>query len=147
MNCLIKCYDKRQDAIITDCYVVMPSGVTDDKGNRLFCKIESAAWDTGATNTIISPEIVESLGLKPSGKCVVSAYGGTVEVNTYVVDLCFENGYKIANLQVLSDENNSDFDYDVLIGMDVITKGDFCVSTIKDKTQFMFRMPAKGINL
>lgn len=145
MNCLTKCYGKSQDAIITDCYVVMPSGVTDKKGNRLYCKIANAAWDTGATNTIISPEIVKALELKPNGKCIVSAYGGTNEVNTYLVDLCFENGYKITNLQVLSSENNTGFDYDVLIGMDVIIKGDFCISTVNNNTLFMFRMPAKGV--
>ena len=72
----------------------------------------------------------------------VSAYGGIVKVNTYTIDLCFQNGYKIANLQVMSDEANSDFDYDVLIGMDVITEGDFCVSTQEEKTHFFFRMPA-----
>lgn len=42
------------------------------------------------------------------------------------------------------DETNSDFEYDVLIGMDAITEGDFCVSTKEDKTQFFFRMPAEG---
>jgi hypothetical protein len=34
-----------------------------------------------------------------------------------------------------------------LIGMDVITKGDFCVSTVNDETVFSFRMPAQGITI
>ena len=144
MSILTKTFDFRADAIITDCFVVMPDGVKDKEGNRKYCHIENAAWDTGATNTIISLEIVKVLGLQPTGKASVSAYGGVVEVNTYTIDLCFPNGYKIANLQVMSDETNSEFDYDVLIGMDVITEGDFCVSTKEDKTQFFFRMPATG---
>lgn len=147
MNTLTKNYGRRQDAIITDCYIVMPEGVKDKDGNRRFCKIENAAWDTGATNTIIAPEIVKVLGLKPSGKFAVSAYGGVMDANTYIVDLYFENGYKIENLQVMSNDDNANFDYDVLIGMDVITKGDFCVTTIKDETSFFFRMPAEGIKL
>ena len=147
MSILTKNYGKRQDAIITDCFVVMPDGITDAEGNRRYCKIENAAWDTGATNTIISPEIVKVLGLQPTGKAQVSAYGGIVEVNTYTIDLCFENGYKIANLQVMSDESNAEFDYDVLIGMDVITEGDFCITTINSQTTFSFRMPAQGIEL
>ena len=102
MSILSKNYGQRQDAIITDCYVVMPECVTDTEGNRRFCKIENAAWDTGATNTIVSPEIVKALGLVASGKCAVSAYGGVLGANTYTIDLCFENGYKIANLQVMS---------------------------------------------
>ena len=80
MSILTKNFGKRQDAIITDCYVVMPEGVTDSDGNRRYCKIENAAWDTGATNTIISPEVVNALGLVPSGKCAVSAYGGVLPI-------------------------------------------------------------------
>lgn len=145
MSALVKKYGRRQDAIITDCFVVMPEGMTDGDGNRRFCKIENAAWDTGATNTVISPEVVQVLGLTPSGKQALSTFGGIVESNTYLIDLCFENGYRIANLPVLSGEDYSD--YYVLIGMDVITKGDFCVSTVNDETVFSFRMPAQGITI
>lgn len=147
MNVLTKHFCKRQDAIITDCYIMTPVGVTDADGNRRYCKIENAAWDTGATNTVITPEIVTALGLKPSEKHAVSTLNGIIEVNTYLIDLCFENGYKINNLQVFSGEDYSDFDYDVLIGMDIITQGDFCVSAIQDETIFSFRMPAEGIVL
>ena len=91
MSALKKIYGQRQDAIITDCFVVMPDGVTDADGNRRYCKI--------------------------------------------------------ANLRVLSGEDYSDFDYDVLIGMDVITQGDFIVSTVHDETTFSFRMPAQGITI
>lgn len=147
MSILIKHFDTRQDAIITDCYVVMPTGVTDADGNRRYCKLENAAWGTGATNTVITPEIVTALGLKPSEKHAVSTLNGIINVNTHLIDLCFENGYKIANLRVFSGEDYSEFDYDVLIGMDVITQGDFLVSTVNDKTTFSFRMPAQGITL
>lgn len=37
MSILTKSFGKRQDAIITDCYVVMPENVTDSEGNRRFC--------------------------------------------------------------------------------------------------------------
>ena len=147
MSILKKNFGRRQDAIITDCFVVMPDGVADADGNRRYCKIENAAWDTGATNTVITPEIVAALDLKPSDKHAVSTLNGIIEVNTYLIDLCFENGYRIANLPVLSGEDYSDFDYDVLIGMDVITKGDFVVSTLNSETSFSFRMPAQGVTL
>jgi predicted aspartyl protease len=147
MSVLKKNFGCRQDAIITDCFVVMPDGVTDANSNRRYCKIENAAWDTGATNTVITPEIVDALGLEPSEKHAVSTLNGIIEVNTYLIDLCFENGYRIANLRVLSGEDYSDFDYDVLIGMDVITQGDFVVSTLNSETSFSFRMPAQGITI
>jgi len=142
MNGLIKHFVERKDAIISDCFIVMPSGVVDENGDRRYCKIENAVWDTGATNTVISPEVVEALGLKPTGKSSISAYGGVVETCTYKIDLCFENGYKIQSLEVMSGDYS---DYDVLIGMDVITQGDFCISTVDGKTSFCFRMPAEGM--
>ena len=54
---------------------------------------------------------------------------------------------KIANLRVLNGDDYSEFDYDVLVGMDVITKGDFVVSTVNNITTFSFRMPAQGITI
>ena len=142
MTSLVKHFEERKDAIITDCFIVMPVDVTDENGDRRFCKIENALWDTGATNTVISPEIVEILGLKQTGKSSISAYGGIVETCTYKIDLCFENGYKIQNLEVMSGDYS---DYDVLIGMDVITQGDLLISTVEGKTSFCFRMPSKGL--
>lgn len=141
MSDLIKHFNERIDSIITDCFIVMPSGVLDENGDRRYCKIENAVWDTGATNTVISPEIVEALALKPIGNTSISSYGGIVEANMYKIDLCFENGYKIRNLEVMSGDYS---DYDVLIGMDVITQGDFCISTVNGKTSFCFRIPSQG---
>ncbi len=79
MSALKKIYGQRQDAIITDCFVVMPDGVPDADGNRRYCKIENAAWDTGVTNTVITPEIVTALGLEPSDKHAVSTLNGILE--------------------------------------------------------------------
>lgn len=142
MNSLIKHFDNYREAIITDCYIVMPEGEVDADGNRRYCKIENAVWDTGATNTVVSPEVVESLGLKPTGKSSISSYGGIVETCTYTIDICFENGYRIRNLEVMSGDYS---DYDVLIGMDVINLGDFSISTVDGKTSFRFHMPSIGL--
>lgn len=136
-----KDYHSCRDAIVTDCFILMPADVFDGDGNRRYCKIDNAVWDTGATNTVISPEIVAALGLKPIRQSSISAYGGVFDTFTYKIDLCFDNGYEIKNLEVLSGECS---DYDVLIGMDVITQGDFFISTIGGSTSFCFRMPAEG---
>ena len=36
------------------------------------------------------------------------------------------------------------FDYDVIIGMDVIMFGDFVITNADGKTTFQFRTPSKG---
>ena len=40
MSDLIKHFNERIDSIITDCFIVMPSGVLDENGDRRYCKIE-----------------------------------------------------------------------------------------------------------
>ena len=67
-----------------------------------------------------------------------------METCTYKIDICFDNGYRIQNLEVMSGDYS---DYDVLIGMDVITQGDFFVSTVNGKTSFCFRIPSQGFGL
>ena len=44
--------------------------------------------------------------MEPSDKHAVSTLNGIINVDTYLIDLCFENGYKIANLRVFGDEND-----------------------------------------
>ena len=49
-------------------------------------------WDTGATNTVITKKVVDTLSLPPSGRTVVRTVGqgsdfNEYEVNTYLVNL------------------------------------------------------------
>lgn len=141
---LRKCFNEIVEAIIVECYVVMPEGTVDEKGDRRYCKLENAVWDTGATNSIISSDVVDALGLKPTGKSSISSFSGIVETCIYTVDLCFDNGYKIEGLEVMSGDY---CDYDMLIGMDVINRGEFAISTFGGKTSFCFRMPAIGLEM
>lgn len=35
-------------------------------------------------------------------------------------------------------------DVDIIIGMDVITKGDFSITNVNGKTEMIFRLPTSG---
>ena len=98
-----------------------------------------ALWDTGATDTIISKKVVEECGLIPTSRTSVDTAGGTVTANRYFVDLILPDNIKINNLMVpelvLSHS-------DLLIGMDIINKGDFSVSNYEGQTKFTFRIPS-----
>jgi len=95
-------------------------------------------WDTGATNTVISSKVVESLGLKPIDKVRMSGVNSVVEANVYLVDLYLPNNVRIQSLNVAEGSINN---CDVLIGMDVITIGDMAISNHGGQTKFTFSFP------
>ncbi len=103
-------------------------------------------WDTGATGTVVTQKVVAELNLSPSGKIRVQGVGpGHVpnihETNTYLVNLYLPNQVGLIGVKVSEGSIGA---ADVLIGMDVITQGDFAVSNHEKKTAFTFRVPSCG---
>jgi hypothetical protein len=129
-------YSTLVEDIMTDCDIYSADGHK--------YHTERALWDTGADTTIISSRIVTELALQPYKAGGISGIGGATGSNVYLVHVLTPTGDFVANVEVM--ENDFE-DIDVLIGMDVITKGDFCISTVNDQTVFSFRMPAEGIKL
>lgn len=101
-----------------------------------------AQWDTGATGTCISKELVDMLNLMPTGKVNVSTPSGIGVMNKYVINLILNNEVRIPNLIVMDSEIGKQ-GIDVLIGMDIISMGDFAVSNYDGKTRFSFRIPSQ----
>lgn len=125
-------YDKIQRRLIN-------SAVVESSQNVLPVK---AQWDTGATGTCISRELVNRLNLMPTGKVKVSTPSGVGVMNKYVINLVLNNEIRIQNLIVMDSEIGKQ-GIDVLIGMDIISMGDFAVSNFDGKTQFSFRIPSQ----
>ena len=98
-----------------------------------------ALWDTGATGSVITQKIINELNLIPVSCVDVSTTQGTYEANCYFIDIRLTNGIVIPNLYVVHGEPTG---CDILIGMDIINRGDFAVSNFNNKTQFTFRMPS-----
>ncbi len=99
-------------------------------------------WDTGATGSLISANVVERCDLKQTGVATIrTANGNEDTVPTYVINLRLPNQVVVMGIPVAL---GSFGDADVLIGMDVITKGDFAVSNWDGKTSFSFRVPSRG---
>lgn len=101
-----------------------------------------AIWDTGATGTCITHKVVEALGLYPIGYCKISTAGGVVDSPRYRVDVRLPNNVVITNMVVTECTLDG---ADVLIGMDLITMGDFAISNYGGKTVFSFRFPSTAV--
>lgn len=100
----------------------------------------SAIWDTGATNTSITPKIVQRLGLIPIGKAQVSGVHGVKQVNKYLISIFLPNevGWSAVEVYELNFIGG-----DILIGMDIISRGDLAVSNFGGKTTLSFRTPSQ----
>jgi len=109
------------------------------KGNTV--KV-NALWDTGATNTCISTDVVSSLNLVPLGKQQIRTPSGAITVNTFMVDILLPNNVIAKNVAVCDSEIGKQ-NLGVLIGMDIICLGDFSVSNFNKKTVFTFRTPSQ----
>lgn len=116
------------------------SAVIIDKGRKPLPV--KAQWDTGATGTCISKEVVEKLHLLPIGMIEVQTPSGTGRMNTYMIDLVLNDEVMFPNLKVMDSEIGNQ-GIDILIGMDIIGEGDFAVSNYQGKTQFSFRLPSQ----
>nr|DAU18226.1 MAG TPA: retropepsin-like protein [Bacteriophage sp.] len=101
-----------------------------------------AQWDTGATNTCISEEIVDKYNLVPLAMTKSRTPSGILETSIYNIDIVINNEVMFQNWNVIGSKIGAQ-GIDILIGMDVITKGDFAISNYNGKTQFSFRLPSQ----
>ena len=104
------------------------------------CECE-AQWDTGASGTCISNAIASKLGLVATGKKNIATPAGRTTVNTYLVSILLPNHVLISDIEVC-DSHIGDQGIDMLVGMDIISKGDFAVSNHNGQTSFSFRLPS-----
>lgn len=99
----------------------------------------TAIWDTGATGSVISQKVVEELGLQPAGFVPVYHAGGNSMSPWYKVNIMLPNNVGFSEIKVTQAILS---DVDVLIGMDIISLGDFSITNVNHKTTFSFRVPS-----
>lgn len=99
-----------------------------------------AVWDTGASHSTVTQRVVDDYGLIQTGRARTQTANGPSDVNTYLVDLFLPNKVAITGLRV--NDMTTIEGTDMLIGMDVISQGDFSVTNCSGDTWFSFRMPS-----
>jgi predicted aspartyl protease len=98
-----------------------------------------ALWDTGAMGSVISANVINLLGLTPVGRTKVFHANGESFVNVYLVNILLPNNVGFSTLTVTEGILSS---IDVLIGMDIISQGDFTITASLQKTRFSFQIPS-----
>ena len=121
----------------TNAVVTGVAGYSDPKA---LPAVVSALWDTGAWSSVITQKVVTALGLSPIDHVRACGVNGWYDAPVYIVDVTLPNKIKISNLLVSLGTMTA---ADMLIGMDVISMGDF--KLINDgKTSFSIRTPSEG---
>ena len=98
-----------------------------------------AIWDTGASASVISQNVVQQCGLTPTGMTKVHTAGGERICNTYLVSIRLPNKVGFPSVRVTEGILGNE---DILIGMDLIGIGDFAVTNFEGKTVFSYRTPS-----
>ena len=98
-----------------------------------------AIWDTGAATSVITQRVVEACGLKPTRTASLRCPQGVLKTEAYLANIYLPNQVAFAGLTVIKGNPPKGW-WDVLIGMDIISAGDFSVTKVNSNTEFSFRI-------
>ncbi len=99
-----------------------------------------ALWDTGATGTVITKKVVDDLGLKQIGVTKVFHGDGSTDQPVYYINILLPHRVGFPYVRATEGKLTG---FDVLVGMDIIVKGDFAITNSDGKTTFSFRIPSE----
>lgn len=134
-------YPQRVSALITDVIIGEPFDPGKGQGPSIGGSYR-AIWDTGATKSVITQRVVEHGKLQPIGMVNVHTVSGTNQSPVYLVAIGLPNNVWFFDTRVSVGVLTPDID--VLIGMDVISRGDLAITCKDGKTTFSFQCPSSN---
>ncbi|GHU09361.1 hypothetical protein FACS1894151_06960 [Spirochaetia bacterium] len=99
----------------------------------------NALWDTGAMISVVTPQVVERLGLQKIDIIPITGANSTNNVDVVLVSCILPNKIAIEKLRVAV--CTVDPSTEMLIGMDLISLMDFAITNGGEQTQFSFAIP------
>lgn len=100
----------------------------------------NAIWDTGATGTVITQEVIDKCGLKPVGRTIVHGANTSAQSDVYLISVFSPSDVIFHKVRVTVGTLVGD--YDALIGMDIIAMGDLAITNKGGNTTLSFRFPS-----
>ena len=127
--------------------ISLPATQEEAKAEQLKINEYVAIWDTGATNSVITRQVVDDFGLKPINVAEVYHADGKSMANVYLVNIALPDHVVVTHVRVteakLINENlKPDQRPQVLIGMDIIGMGDLAVTNLRGKTTLSYTIPS-----
>jgi hypothetical protein len=96
----------------------------------------AAMWDTGATMSLVNDKIIKDLQLKEICITKVKHVAGTETFPVYTAAIEIQGGMIINEHRLVSFPSIHAFD--MIIGMDIITLGRFCIENNDGNSVFTF---------
>lgn len=127
--------------IITDAEVSPPFDPKVDKNPPSHTKTK-ALWDTGASSCAITKTLAGKVGLLPTGKVDVHHAAGVTERNVYLLNVALPNGVVIPMVRATECDSTAG-SFELIIGMDIITLGDFSITNEGGITKMSYRIPSQ----
>jgi predicted aspartyl protease len=100
-----------------------------------------ALYDTGATHSAISPQVVTDLALASIGARNVGVGGGMLATTSHLVNIALPNKVMFPMMQAAKMVLLGGID--AIIGMDILGMGDFTVTHQNGNTTFSFCIPSR----
>jgi len=98
-----------------------------------------AVWDTGATNTVVTQKVVDTLKLSPVTKRRTYTGSGSILADVYLVNIVLPNNVQMVGVPASCLPITGP---DALIGMDIITRGDFAITNKNGVSKMSFQFPS-----
>jgi hypothetical protein len=134
-------YNGISNKIVSDITISQPFDPKQEPNPSLEFHNLKALWDTGATNSVIKKAVVTKLSLLPIGITNLTDANRTVQRFTYIINMILPNRVLFSGVRVVEcDDIVSNFD--VIIGMDIINRGDFSITNVDGKTCMSYRIPS-----
>lgn len=121
------------NVLITDIIIQIPGS-----SHKMTVK---AIWDTGASGSVITQKVINQLVAFPTGMATLNTANGVATRNTYTIDIVLPNQLLIQKVNAAGIDALSS-GCDALIGMDIITLGDFSITNQHGTTCMSFRFPS-----
>ncbi|MDR0515762.1 MAG: retropepsin-like domain-containing protein [Fibromonadaceae bacterium] len=98
-----------------------------------------ALWDTGANCCVISETAAKKLKLPNIAEVQMKHANGVAIVSTHMLSLALPNNILFKDIRAMSCKPVHSFD--MIIGMNVISKGDMAITHNKSGIRFSFKHP------
>jgi hypothetical protein len=135
--------DRRVDRVVTPLSVQQAEDYCRTQ-NFEYIKFDARAmWDTGSTGCCISQNLADSLGLTSIASLDLVSAHGSKPSDVYILDILMPDGILVKN--VIAAEIIPSGAFDMIIGMNIISLGDFAISNENGKTVMSFRLPSSNL--
>lgn len=143
VNQITVSYDAVVDKIITSVSILKNHDSSIDSASNAHPFETHALWDTGSACSSITLRAARALEIISKGDAEVVHMKGRDLSRTYLIDLILPDTMLIEKRLVTEFENEVG-DFDLLIGMDIISMGDLSITNFNQRTVMTFRIPSLG---